>query len=143
MFGKQTSFGIGRRYTIGARTGCPAFAVSFSSVKRLTILPHDKSSEREPELAIEKVREPDPARSEERRRQARVERRLDQRRKAIARRVVRDRRIAARLAPDTLFADSRLGIERRMTSARRKQRDRRAGVRKIDLTNLDLSELDH
>jgi len=114
-------------------------AISFPSVKRLTIVP--------PDLTALETTEPPPepreaVELEERRKQPRSERRLDQRRRAIARRVVSDRRISISFPQETLFVESRSGAERRAKSARRKMGDRRAGVRLIDLTGLDLSELD-
>lgn len=80
---------------------------------------------------------------DERRQHPRVERRQLQRRRSIARRILPDRRTSMFPEIDPLFAEIRSGNERRATAQRRSQGDRRAGVRKMDLTNLDLSELDH
>jgi len=115
-------------------------------VKRLTILPTEEASAgeipvkrtasgagRQAEKAVEPL---------ERRKQPRIERRDDQRRRAIALRIVPDRRMALGVpVHDALFADSRSGAERRASSARRRLGERRAGVRMIDLTDLDLSAL--
>ena len=126
-----------------SRDGPAAAAVSSASVKRLTILPPEaaeadgtKPRERDGEGAVR-------VRFEERRKQSRIERRLDQRRRQVARRVVPDRRISLTKTQETFFVDSRSGAERRVAAPRRRVPDRRAGVRKIDLTSLDLSELDN
>ena len=110
-------------------------------MKRLTILPPDAT-----DSDTAKPRKDDgegAVRVEERRKQPRTERRMAQRRKQIARRVNPDRRISLNPIRDAFYVDSRSGAERRMVAVRRRVTDRRHGVRKIDLTNLDLSELDN
>lgn len=71
------------------------------------------------------------------------ERRQLQRRLSIGRRVTGTRRDDDPVVlPDPLFEDHRQPSERRGMAARRRLSDRRSGVRLLDLTNLDLSELD-
>jgi hypothetical protein len=114
-------------------------------MKRLTILPPD-TAEGDPAKPRKDDGDGEGAvrvRAEERRKQPRAERRMAQRRKQIARRVNPDRRISLNPIRDAFFVDSRSGVERRMVGVRRRVTDRRHGVRKIDLTNLDLSELDN
>ncbi len=72
-----------------------------------------------------------------------AERREQQRRLSIGRRVTGTRRDGDPVTlPDPLFEDHRHPSERRGMAVRRRLSDRRSGVRLLDLTNLDLSELD-
>lgn len=74
----------------------------------------------------------------------RHERRKRQRRFEVARRILGERRVFDLAPPsDVLFVESRSGLERRGMASRRRLRDRRSGVRSLDLRTLDLSELDH
>jgi len=68
------------------------------------------------------------------------DRRRMQRRRSIGRRVNETRR-ATPVPQDPLFAEQRDKSERR-GRAQRRRRERRAGIRVMDLTNLDLSEMD-
>lgn len=98
-------------------------------MKRLTVVPGSRT-------------EP-PEGAPERRTSPRLERRKSQRRLEVARRIYGERRVLDLAPPpDVLFVDSRSGRERRGLSSRRRLRDRRSGVRSLDLTSLDLSELD-